>query len=50
MNAVTTFDDAAAATDNAFPYVLVSSVTGAVVSLAAVWVWTAATFGAVVGA
>ena len=30
--------------DNSFPYVLVSSVLVTLVSLAAVWVWTATTF------
>lgn len=50
MNTVTTFDDALNTTDYSFPHVLVSSLFGAVVSMAAVWAWTAATFGAVVGA
>jgi hypothetical protein len=50
MNTKTNFNDAADTTENAFPAVLVSSVSGAVVSLAAVWFWTAAMFGAVAGA
>ena len=36
--------------DNSFPYVLVSSLSATLVSLAAVWVWTATTLGPVTGA
>jgi hypothetical protein len=36
--------------DDSFPYVLVSSLLVALVSLAAVWVSAAATFGPTVGA
>jgi hypothetical protein len=46
MNTVTHTD----AFDNSFPYVLVSSLLGALVSLAAVWISAAATFGPMVGA
>jgi hypothetical protein len=37
-------------TDNSFPYVLVSSVSATVFSLAAVWAWAATTLGPVAGA
>ena len=37
-------------TDNSFPYVLVSSLSAAIVSLAAVWAWTATMLGPVTGA
>ena len=30
--------------DDSFPHVLVSSLSGALVSLTAVWLWTATTF------
>ena len=30
--------------DDSFPHVLVSSLSGTLVSLAAVWLWTATTF------
>ncbi len=36
--------------DNSFPYVLVSSLLGALVSLAAVWMSATATFGPMAGA
>lgn len=36
--------------DDSFPYVLVSSLLGAVVSLAAVWISAVTTFGQMVGA
>jgi hypothetical protein len=36
--------------DDSFPYVLVSSLLGALVSLAAVWASTATAFGPMVGA
>lgn len=36
--------------DNSFPYVLLSSLSGALVSLAAVWVWGATTLGPLAGA
>ena len=36
--------------DGSFPYVLVSSLLGTIVSLAAVWVWAATTLGPVTGA
>lgn len=39
-----------AAIDNSFPYVLVSSLSGALVSLAAVWISTAAMLAPVAGA
>jgi hypothetical protein len=48
MNTVTTFKTENAA--DSFPYVLVSSLLGTIVSLAAAWVWTATTFGPVTGA
>lgn len=57
MNTVNTFEptmeDAMTHTDkidNSFPYVLVSSLSAALVSLAAVWAWTATTLGPVAGA
>ena len=57
MNTVNTFEpamqDAVIYTDkidNSFPYVLVSSVMATLVSLAAVWAWTATTLGPVIGA
>ena len=46
MNTVTHTDDF----DNSFPYVLVSSLLGALVSLAAVWMSATATFGPMAGA
>lgn len=46
MNTVTHTDNF----DNSFPYVLVSSITATLVSLAAVWVWAATTLGPVTGA
>jgi hypothetical protein len=56
MNTVTTFEptmeDAMTHTDkidNSFPYVLVSSLSATLVSLAAVWIWTAMTLGPVIG-
>ncbi len=36
--------------DNSFPYMLVSGLTGTLVSLAAVWVWAVTTLGTVAGA
>ena len=42
MTTVTTFETDKI--DGSFPYVLVSSLLGALVSLAAVWISTAATF------
>jgi hypothetical protein len=36
--------------DDSFPYVLVSSLSATLVSLAAVWMWAVATLGPVVGA
>jgi hypothetical protein len=36
--------------DTSFPYVLVSSLMGTLVSLAAAWAWTAATFASAMGA
>ena len=36
--------------DNSFPYVLLSSTLATLVSLAAVWAWTATTLGPVTGA
>ena len=57
MNAMNTFEPAmqdavtyADKIDTSFPYVLVSSVSATLVSLASVWVWTATTLGPVVGA
>ena len=35
--------------DNSFPYVLVSSTLATLVSLAAVWAWTATTLGPATG-
>ena len=47
MNTLTTFkramENALTKTDDSFPYVLVSSLLGTVVSLASVWAWTATT-------
>jgi hypothetical protein len=48
MNTVTTFEPET--TDGSFPYVLVSSLLGALVSLAAVWASAATSFGPMVGA
>ena len=48
MTTVNTFE--AEKIDDSFPYVLVSSLLGTLVSLAAVWVWTATTLGLVIGA
>jgi hypothetical protein len=54
MNTLTTFkramENALTKTDDSFPYVLVSSLLGTVVSLASVWAWTATTLGPVTGA
>jgi hypothetical protein len=36
--------------DNSFPYLLVSSLAGALVSLAGVWGWAVTTLGPVTGA
>ena len=47
MNIATTYTDKI---DNSFPYVLVSSLTATLVSLAAVWVWAVTTLGPVAGA
>jgi len=46
MNTVTHTDTF----DNSFPYVLVSSISATLVSLAAVWVWAVTTLGPVTGA
>jgi hypothetical protein len=46
MNTVTHADNF----DNSFPYVLVSSISATLVSLATVWAWTAATLGPLAGA
>jgi hypothetical protein len=46
MNTVTHTDTF----DNSFPYVLLSSLLGTLVSLAAVWISAATTFGPMVGA
>ena len=43
-------ENALTKTDDSFPYVLVSSLLGTVVSLASVWAWTATTLGPVKGA
>jgi hypothetical protein len=48
MNTVTTFETEN--TEETFPYVLVSSLLGALVSLAAAWVWAVTTLGPVAGA
>ena len=48
MNTVTTYE--AETSDISFPYVLVSSLAGTLVSLAAVWIWTAASLGPLAGA
>jgi hypothetical protein len=37
-------------TDNSFPYVLVSSLSATVLSLAAVWAWAVTTLGPITGA
>ena len=37
-------------TDNSFPYVLICSTFGAIVSLASVWIVTAQSFAPVLGA
>ena len=53
MNTVNPFEptlEDATKTDESFPYVLVSSLLGALVSLASVWAWTATTLGPVTGA
>jgi hypothetical protein len=57
MNTVTTFEPTMEnamthtdKTDNSFPYVLVSSLSATVVSLAAVWAWAVTTLGPVTGA
>jgi hypothetical protein len=57
MNTVTTFEPAmrnavtyADKIDTSFPYVLVSSVSATLVSLASVWAWTATTLGPLTGA
>jgi hypothetical protein len=42
MSTLNTFE--AEKIDDSFPYVLVSSLWGTLVSLAAVWLWTATTF------
>ena len=47
MTTVNTFETDQA--DDSFPYVLVSSLFGALVSLAAVWAATATTFGPMAG-
>lgn len=46
MNTVTHTDNL----DNSFPYVLVSSLSATLVSLAAVWVWAVTTLGPITGA
>ena len=48
MNTVSTFEPEN--TDDSFPYVLVSSLLTTLVSLTAVWAWTATTFGSLTGA
>jgi hypothetical protein len=54
MNTASTFNNSMqnteTDTDYTFPYVLLSSLSGALVSLAAVWISTAAVFGPMVGA
>ena len=53
MKTASTFDnipETGTDPDNTFPYVLVSSLSGALVSLAAVWISSVATLGPVVGA
>jgi hypothetical protein len=47
---MTTATYAAEKMDHSFPYVLVSSLVGALVSLAAVWLTAATTFASMVGA
>jgi hypothetical protein len=46
MNTATTYTTKI---DNSFPYVLVSSLSATLVSLAAVWMWAATTLGPVAG-
>ena len=48
MNTLNTFANETA--DNSFPYVLVSSLLGTIVSLAAAWGWAVTTLGPVTGA
>ena len=48
MNTLTTYD--ADKVDDSFPYVLVSSLLGALVSLATVWLSAANTFASMLGA
>lgn len=48
MNTVNTFETEKP--DDSFPYVLVSSLLGTIVSLAAAWGWAATTLGPVTGA
>jgi hypothetical protein len=56
MNTVNTIDPMETAMtytakiDNSFPVMLVSSLSGAIVSLAAVWVWAVTTLGPLAGA
>jgi hypothetical protein len=53
MNTVTRFESTiedVTKTDDSFPYVLVSSLLGSLISLASVWGWTATTLGPVTGA
>jgi hypothetical protein len=47
METVMTYTDKI---DNSFPVMLVSSLSGALVSLAAVWVWAVTTLGPMAGA
>jgi hypothetical protein len=47
MNTLTTYE--ADQVDDSFPYVLVSSLLGALVSLAAIWVSAVNNFGPLVG-
>jgi len=47
MNPATSYTDKI---DNSFPYVLVSSLSATLVSLAAVWMWAVTTLGPVTGA
>ena len=48
MNTLNTF--ATETADTSFPYVLVSSLLGTIVSLAAAWGWAVTTLGPVTGA
>ena len=48
MNTLSTYETRE--TDDSFPFVLVSSLLGALVSLAAVWASAIANFGSMVGA